>query len=96
MTKIKETFSTEGIIFQYFVLGYKIDAYFLRYELAVEVDERRHNDRDLEGKIGRQKAFEKGLDCKFLRINPARENFNIFNEINKIYDCIVKSRKKLF
>ena len=48
LTKIKEAFSTEEIIFQRFVLGYRIDAYFLKYKLAVEVDERGHNDRDLE------------------------------------------------
>ena len=84
MTKIKETFSIEEIIFQNFVLGYRIDAYFLSYKLAVEIDESGHNDRDLEAEIERQKALEKELDCKFIRINPAKENFNIFNEINRI------------
>ena len=46
LKKIKETFSTEEISFQHFVLGYRIDAYFLKYKLAAEVDERGHNDRD--------------------------------------------------
>ena len=94
LTKIKETFSTEEISFQHFVLEYRIDAYFLKYKLAVEVDERGHHDRDLEAEIERQKALERELDCKFIRINPAGENFIIFNEINRIYDC-VKSREKL-
>ena len=67
LTKIKETFSTEKIIFQH-VLGYKIHAFFLKYKLAVEIDERGHNDRDLEAEIERQKALEKELDCKFIRI----------------------------
>ena len=91
LTKIKEAFSTEEIIFQHFVLGYRIDAYFLKHKLAVEVDDRGHNDRDLESKIERQKALEKELNCKFIRTNPARENFNIFNEINRIHHYIVKS-----
>ena len=95
LTKIKETFSTEEISFQHFVLGYKIDAYLLKHKLPVEVDERGHQDRDLESQIERQKALEKELDCKFIRINPARENFNIFNEINRIHNHIVKSRKEL-
>ena len=95
LTKIKEAFSTEEIIFQRFVLGYRIDAYFLKYKLAVEMDERGHNDRDLEVEIERQKALEKELDCKFIRINPARENFNIFNEINSIHHYIIKSKEKL-
>ena len=94
-TKIKEIFSTEEITFQHFVLGYRIDAYFLKYNLTVEVDERGHNDRDLEAEIERQKALEKELDYKFVRINPAREKFSIFNEINRIHDYIVQSRKKL-
>ena len=89
LTKTKETFSTKEISLQHFVLGYKIDAYFLKYTLAVEVDE-----RDLEAEIERQKALEKELHCKFIRINPARENFNVFNEINRIHDYIVKSREK--
>ena len=91
-TKIKDSFSTEEITFQYFVLGYKIDAYFLKHKLAIEVDERGHNDRDLESEIERQKSLEKELDCKFIRINPARKNFNIFNEINRIHHDILKSK----
>ena len=93
-TKIKDSFSTKEIIFQNFALGYKIDAYFLKHKLATEVDERGHNDRDLEVEIEIQKALEKELDCKFIRINPAKENFNIFNEINRIYQHIVKSKEK--
>ena len=73
LTKIKDSFPTEEILFQHFVLGYRIDAYFLEHKLAIEVDERGHNDRYLEYEIERQKALEKELDCKFIRINPARE-----------------------
>ena len=36
LTKIKEIFSTEEISFQHCALGYRIDAYFLKYKLAVE------------------------------------------------------------
>ena len=91
---IVDNVSTEEIIFQYFILGYRIDAYFLKHKLAIEVDERGHNNRDFESEIERQKALEKELDCKFIRINPARENFNIFNEINRIHHHIVKSKEK--
>ena len=95
LTKIKDSFSTEKIIFQHFVLGYRIDAYFLKHKLAIEVDERGHNDRDFEYEIERQKALEKELDCKFIRVNPARESFNIFNEISRIHHHIIKSEKKI-
>ena len=93
LTKIRQAFSTEEISFQHFVLGYKIDAYFLKYKLAVEVDERGHKVRDLECEIERQKLLEKELVCKFIRINLSTENFNIFNEINRIHNYIVMSKK---
>ena len=35
LIKMKEAFSTEEIIFQHFVLGYKIDACFLGYKSAI-------------------------------------------------------------
>ena len=96
LTKIKDSFSTEKIIFRDFVLGYRIDAYFLKHKLAIEVDETRHNDRDLEYEIERQKTLEKELDCKFIRINPSRENFNIFNEISRIHHHIIESEKNYY
>ena len=51
LTKINTAFSTEEIIFQYCVLGYKIDAYFLKRKLAIEVDEKGHKGRDFECEI---------------------------------------------
>ena len=44
--KIIKTFSNEKIIPQYSVLDYQIDLYFLEHELAIEVDEKGHTDRD--------------------------------------------------
>ena len=38
LTKIREAYSTEEIIFQYSTLGYRINAYFLKHRLAIEVD----------------------------------------------------------
>ena len=94
MIKIKSVFSAESIIFQHHVLSYKIDAYFEKYKLAIEIDELGHGTRDIEYKLERQKAIEKELTCKFIRINPAKENFDIFIEIGKIQNHIVKSTKK--
>ena len=78
-----------------------IDAYFPKYKSTIEVDEQGHNDRDIDYEIERQKAIENKLGCKFIIINPAKENFNIFVEIGKIHfilllmHFIVKSTKKL-
>ena len=94
LTKIWSIFPTESITFQYHVLGYKIDAYFEKHKLAVEIDELGHNTRDLECQIERKKAIEEKLNCKFIRINQAKENFDIFFEIDRIQTFIVKSSER--
>ena len=85
LTKIKSAFSTEEIIYQHSVLRYRIDAYFLKHRLAIEADELGHNTRDLECEIERQKAVDRELNCKLIRINPSKENLNIFDEISCKY-----------
>ena len=57
------------IMLQHDILGYK---------LAIEVDVPGHIDRDIDYEIERQKAMKKELDCKFIGINPAKKDFNIF------------------
>ena len=94
LSKIVALFAAEEIILQHNVLGYRIDAYFPKHKLAIEADEQRHNSRNIDYEIERQKELEKELNCKFIRINPAKENFNIFVEIGKIHSFIVKSTKK--
>ena len=59
------------------------------------MDEFGHNDRDIDYEIQRQKALEKELYCEFVRINPAKENFDIFIEIGRIQNFFVKANKKL-
>ena len=89
LSKIVTLFEAEKIILQHSFLGYRIDIYFLKYKLAIEVDEQRHNDRDIDSDIERQKAIEKELGCQFIRINPAKK-ISIL-EINKIQNYIIKS-----
>ena len=52
---------------------FRIDVYFTEYLLAVEIDEKGHTDRDLVFEEKRQKALEKKLGCKFVRINRSKE-----------------------
>ena len=70
-------FEEENIQTHYRVLGYEIDIYFHDYKLAVEIDEKDNQYRDINREIERQKALEKELACKFIRINLDKENFNI-------------------
>ena len=75
----------EDIQTQYNVLSYRIDLYFHKYKLEIEVDELGHADRNINNEIEIQRALERGLNCVFIRIDPDAPNFNIFREINKIH-----------
>ena len=70
---------------QYSVLGYRIDLYFHDYKLAIEVDEKGHKNRNIDHEIKRQEVIKEKLGCKFIRINPDEENFNIFKAMNEIH-----------
>ena len=94
LKSIKDAFEGEDMQTQYSVLGYRIDLYFHKHKLAIEVDELGHADRNLSNEIERQKALEKELNYVFIRINPDEKNFNIFKEINKIHRHIKKSTEK--
>ena len=79
---------------QYTVLGYRIDLYFHKYKLAIEVGELGHNDRNISHEIQKQKALENELSCVFIRINPHETDFNILKEINKIHRHNTETTKK--
>ena len=65
------------------VLNYRIDLYFHKYKLAIEIDELSHNDRNIDYEIQRQQTLERELSCVFIRINPDAIDFNIFKEIHR-------------
>ena len=93
--KIITIFSAEEKILQYHILGYKITVYFSMYNLAVEIDGLGHKGRDTDQQIRRQEVKEKELNCEFTRINPDKENFDVFIEIGRIQNYIIKSNEKL-
>ena len=59
LESIKDAFEGEDMQTQYNVVGCRIDLYFHEYELAIEVDELGHNDRNIDYEIQRQRAIEK-------------------------------------
>ena len=54
LNSIKDAFKA-----QHTVLGYRIDLYFHKYKLAIEVDELGHNDRNIDYEIQRQQTIER-------------------------------------
>ena len=94
LRSIKDAFEEEDVQAQYTVIGYRIDLYFHKHKLAIEVDELGHADRNLNNKNERQNTLERELHCIFIRINPDEKDFNIFKEINKIHRHVKKSTKR--
>ena len=63
---------------------FRIDIYFTKYCLAVEIDEKGHTDRDFKFEEKRQEALGKKLNCTFIRINTSREHFDADYEASEI------------
>ena len=93
-SSIKDAFEGENMQSQYNVLNCRIDLYFHKYKLAIEIDELGHNDRNFEHEIQRQKELKREIECVFIRINPDAIDFNTFKEINKIHRHINKLTKQ--
>ena len=95
LTGMLKIFAREKILLQYSVLHYRTDLYFPEHKLPIEIDEKGHKDRDKHKDNKRQKAIEKELDFKCIRINPDEKNFYMDIHISKIKSHIVESTKKL-
>ena len=54
-----------------------------------------HSERNIDYEIKRQKGIEQKLSCKFIRIDPDKDDFDIFRAINEIFRHIKQSTKKL-
>ena len=95
INSIKDALEGEDMQTKCTVIGYKINLCFYKYNLATEVDELGHNDRNITYEIQRLQALKRKLNCVFIRINPDAVDFNIFKEINKIHRHIISSKESL-
>ena len=86
-------FQNENIVEEYFALHYRTNFTFKKHMLAVEIDEKRNVDRDLDYEKKRQKELEK-LGYYLIRINPDKPGFNDYEEFGRISAYIAKSIKK--
>ena len=93
--KIMKTFSNKKTLPQHSVLSYQIDLYFPEHKLAMAVDKRGHEDRNIDYEIKRQNSIENDLGCEFIRIDPKKKDFDIYVEIGKMYNRRSKSNKRL-
>ena len=87
LTKIMSSFAGETTQTQYNVLNCRIDLCFHEYKLAIKIDENRNSDRNIDYKINRQQVIEQELGSKFIRINPDKEELDIFIAFYTLPDC---------
>ena len=87
--------ASEGeIIFtQYCIEHKRLDAYFSKYKLGIEVDEYNHEGRNFEYEQSRQLMIE-SHGITIIRTNPDATYFDMNRLINQIYAHIIKSTKK--
>lgn len=86
---IVNCFSGENMIHQFTVCKYRIDLYFVDYNLAIECDEPSHFHgsqplKDLE----REEIIKNKIGCNFIRFNPCQKNFDVTSVINSIFKHI--------
>ena len=75
---------------------FRIDVYLTEYFLAGEIDEQNHEGRELIFENKREKALEKKLCCKYIRINTsnAKKDYDADYEVSKIQTFISEFKYK--
>ena len=76
LTKIMKVLSNEKIFLKHYVLNLnsRIDLYFPEHRVAIKFDEFNHADRIKDTE--REEEIKEYLKCKFIRIDPDRDNYN--------------------
>ena len=74
---------------------FRIDIHFNECFLAVEIDEKEHNDREIIFEEKRQKTLEKKLGCKFIRINTSnpKNGYDLDYEVDNMEAFIDEFKK---
>ena len=68
--------------------------FIFQYELAVEIDELDHADRDSVKENRRQTEIAQYLDCKFIRINPDKKNLVLMMGLVKYLNFLMSLKKE--
>jgi very-short-patch-repair endonuclease len=85
MEIIKNTFQDITPCYQQYLVGlYKVDLYFPKIKLAIEIDEQGHSSYNSINESNREENIRNRTGCKFIRINPDNPDTNIGAILNKI------------
>ena len=93
ISALQVAFEGEIILTQYCIENKRIDAYFSKYKLGIEVDEYNHEGRNSNYEKSRQLMIE-SHGITIIRTNPDAADFDMNRLINQIYTYIFESTKK--
>ena len=80
------SFEAENMQTQCNVLSYSNELYFYDSRITIEKKQTHgHKEINIDYKIKRQKVIEQERDCKIIRIDPDKENFDVSRPINEIF-----------
>ena len=84
ISALKVAFEGETILNQHCIKKKRLDAYFSKYKLGIEVDEYNHEGRNSEYEQSRQLMIE-SHGITIIRTNPDAADFGMNRLINQIY-----------
>jgi very-short-patch-repair endonuclease len=92
---IQKCFPDVEMYKQFRVGKYRVDLYLEEYNLVVECDEYNHRDRDPKEEAVREAFIKSKLDCEFVRFNPDRKGFSVFEVIAEIHQFIIAEKDRV-
>ena len=90
---LQVAFEGEIILTQHSIKKKRLDAYFPKYKLGIEVDEYNHEGRNFEYEQSRQ-LMKESYGIAIIRTNLDAADFDMNRLINQINTHIIKSTKK--
>ena len=93
ISALQVAFEGEIILTQYCIENKRIDAYFSKYKLGIEIDEYNHEGKNSNYEKSRQLMIE-SRGITILRTNPDTVDYDINRLINQIYKDITQSNEE--
>ena len=93
ISTLQIAFEGEAILTLDCIKKKRLDAYFPKYKLGIEIDEYNHESKNSEYEQSRQFMIE-SHGITIIRTNPDAADFDMNRLINQIYTQIIKSTKK--
>ena len=93
ISALQVAFEGEVILTQYCIENKRIEAYFSKYKLGIEIDEYNHEGRNSNYEKSRQLMIE-SHGITLIRTNPDAADFDMNRLINQIHKHIIESIKK--